>query len=607
MDWTIFFIISVACLLLSVILAVIRGKSKYKSGRILDPFNILFAGVILSAVALFIPICLNTFKESECGIFETFLMAVYNMLRLFIVDGEFEFITNNISALPAWLFRGYSILSSVLFVLAPMLTFGFVLSFFKNVSAYKRYITHYNAAVYIFSELNERSLALAESLHDAHEKDRFFVFTDVFDREEERELALLEKAKELGAVCFKKDIVTVNFSFHNRNSPLRFFAIGEDRSENVRQALKLIGKFKYRDNTDLYVFSTQVEAELLLTNAFNEAKKKENGPLPVKIKVRRVNEVQSLISRNLYEVGYRKIFSSACPEADGIRKITAVVVGMGQHGTEMTKALAWFCQMDGYRAEIHAFDIDEKADEKFASLCPELMDPKHNGVFNIDGEAKYKITIHPKMDVDTKSFDDRILALPGATYVFVALGNDEKNISTAVKLRSLFLRRGYTPEIQAVVYNADKKEALTDIVNFRKQAYAIDFIGDVKTSYSEAVILDSDVEAEARNRHLKWGSESEFWQFDYNYRSSVASAIHRRMKKLCGIPGIEKEPGDRSEEELWQIRKLEHCRWNAYMRSEGYVYSGSVEKSSRNDLAKMHNYLVPFDELPEEAQIKDDD
>ena len=40
---------------------------------------------------------------------------------------------------------------------------------------------------------------------------------------------------------------------------------------------------------------------------------------------------------------------------------------------------------------------------------------------------------------------------------------------------------------------------------------------------------------------------------------------------------------------------------------EGYVYSGSVEKSSRNDLAKMHHCLVPFDMLSEQDKAKDDD
>jgi hypothetical protein len=50
---------------------------------------------------------------------------------------------------------------------------------------------------------------------------------------------------------------------------------------------------------------------------------------------------------------------------------------------------------------------------------------------------------------------------------------------------------------------------------------------------------------------------------------------------------------------------LEHRRWNAYMRSEGYVFSGSTDKKSRNDLAKMHHDLVNFADLSEEEKRKD--
>ena len=132
--------------------------------------------------------------------------------------------------------------------------------------------------------------------------------------------------------------------------------------------------------------------------------------------------------------------------------------------------------------------------------------------------------------------------LPQITYIFVALGKDGKNISTAMKLRSLLLRKGYEPVIHAVVYNSNKKETLTGITNFKNQEYKIDFIGDMKTTYSEKVILYSDVEKEALKRHMKWGEEKAFWQFDYNYKSSMASAIHRKMKALCQIQGIEKAP-----------------------------------------------------------------
>ena len=606
MVWIVCLILSVVCFTGAVVAAGSLSKTKYKSGRLLDSTKVMLLGVVGSSILLFIPIYTQVFQAYEKTPIEIFLISVHNTIRLFVVDGDFEFIIANIKDLPDVLLRCYMALFAVFFVAAPLLTFGFVLSFFKNLSAYKNFMLKFQTDAYIFSELNEKSLELARSIKENRKKKCVIIFTDVFENNDEGIFELVESAKELGAIRFKKDIVTVNFRLHSKASKLSFFTIGADESENISQSLKLIEQYKYRENTDLYIFSTRVESEILLENSFKISPDEEGGK-EAQIKVRRVNEVQSLILRTLYEDGYRSIFESALAEQDGIRQINAVVIGMGQHGTEMTKALAWFCQMDGYRAQIDSFDIDPSAEDRFVSLCPELMSPQLNGQFDIIGETKYKITVHPGVDVDTKSFDDCIADLPATTYVFVALGSDEKNIQTAVKLRSILLRRGSEPVIQAVVCNSEKNQALNGVTNFKNQEYKIDFIGDMKTSYSEAVILHSDVEEEALKRHLKWGKESEFWQYDYNYKSSVASAIHRKMKLLCKIPGIEKEPGEREESEKVAIRILEHARWNAYMRSEGYVYGGTIEPEGRNDIAKMHNFLVPFYELPEKEQIKDDD
>ena len=73
----------------------------------------------------------------------------------------------------------------------------------------------------------------------------------------------------------------------------------------------------------------------------------------------------------------------------------------------------------------------------------------------------------------------------------------------------------------------------------------------------------------------------------------------------CGIPGAEKKEEELTEEERNRIETLEHRRWNAYTRADGYVYSGSNDKSSRNDLGKMHNSLVDFSSLSDEDKRKD--
>lgn len=356
--------------------------------------------------------------------------------------------------------------------------------------------------------------------------------------------------------------------------------------------MKLVERYKERENTNLYVFSTNVGSELFLSSTDQSA-----------VKVRRINEVQSLVNRVLYESG-EIIFDSARENSEGTKDISAVVIGMGRHGVEMVKALTWFGQMDGYNLEINAFDKDPLAKEKFVALAPELMSDEYNGVI-VDGEARYKISIHSGFDVETVSFAEEISKIKNATYVLVALGDDEANIKAAVNLRMYFERMKLHPVIQAIVYNSQQKRALEGVKNFKGQNYDIDFIGDRESIYVVDVIIDSELEEDALQRHLKWGVEADFWNYEYNYRSSTASAIHMKARVKSGIPGAEKTTEELTPEEKNIIEVLEHKRWNAYMRAEGYVFSGSTDKSSRNDLAKMHHDLVDFSSLTEEEKRKD--
>ena len=121
------------------------------------------------------------------------------------------------------------------------------------------------------------------------------------------------------------------------------------------------------------------------------------------------------------------------------------------------------------------------------------------------------------------------------------------------------------------------------------------------------MLLNSELEQCALKRHMSYGGPvSDFWSYEYNYRSSTASAIHQKLRIQCGIPGADKPVGERTVEERDALALLEHKRWNAYMRSEGYRFSGSMDPATRNDLGKVHNFLVPFEALPEREKRKDD-
>ena len=191
------------------------------------------------------------------------------------------------------------------------------------------------------------------------------------------------------------------------------------------------------------------------------------------------------------------------------------------------------------------------------------------------------------------------------SHVFVALGEDSRNIRNAVTMRMLSERMGIHPTIQAIVQATGRKERLEKVTDYRGHAYDIRFLGDIESCYARDTMVDSQLYSEALRRHLKWGREHDFWAYEFNFRSSVASAIHFEMRRRCGLPWAGKTEQELTPAERDALEVLEHRRWNAYMRSEGYIYSGSTDKASRNDLAKAHNDLVPFSWLSEEEKRKD--
>lgn len=589
--WFACLFVSLLLPLLAVLAVLLINSLRREKGPKLSMFRFLFAGVFLASFVMFLPVQREMAGHTLLDAVRAVVLSAFHAIQMLAAGGEFKLITENMTTCADYLLGWYQGWFAVLFAVMPVFSFGFVLSLFKNLSAHFLYGTAFFKDTYVFSELNERSLALARDIKH-NNPSVAIVFNDVFEDDKESTYELIAAAKNIGAICFKKDILAVNYRFHSPKKSIYFFAIGVNETENLNQTLNLIDTYRDRENTRIYVFSTKVESELLLAVV-------DQGY----IKVHRINEVRSLVNRELYERGHM-LFDTARPAEDGTKKISAVVVGMGNHGTEMVKALAWYGQMDGYSLEIHAFDRDPLAEEKFVALAPELMSPELNGK-NVPGEAQYCITIHANMDVTTQNFAKTIEEITDATYVFVALGNDDVNINTAVALRTYFERMQIKPIIQAVVYNAQQKKVLEGITNYRDQAYDIQFIGDTESSYTEKVIMDSNLEKEALARHMKWGKEEEFWTYEYNYRSSVAAALHMRARIHCGIPGADKEEEALTAEEKAIIEPLEHRRWNAYMRTEGYVFSQSTDKASRNDLGKMHHDLVAFERLHEDEKRKD--
>ncbi len=514
----------------------------------------------------------------------------------------------------------YTVYVAVVFVVAPLLTASFVLSFFKNVSASVRYFLSRKADIYLMSCLSDRSVTLAENIMAELPKEkwclfkprkrRLILFADVFEKEEEENFELLNRANRLGAICFKKDITEIPLKYRKRGIRRTMYFIGDDENENVKQALTMIQRCKRIDRYDIpetqfYVFANTVESEML----FNST---ENG----RMKVRRVRQSRNLVMDMLRR---NPIFP---PYQSGrVQPISIAIIGLGRHGTELLKAISWCGQMIGYTLEVHVFDAAPNAEEAIRSEAPELIQYNHA---RLVGEPYYDFYFHSGVDVRSMGFLEQLSGLSTLSAVYITLGDDELDVETAVRVRMQLgrdkIRFGRElPPIYTVVYSSLKSEIFRNgLKDTKDQDYGITFVGSMKERYSLHFIEQAELEAAGLACHRHWAEQSaldnlhlaggeartpeqeavvqeklaqetaKYEKYEYFRRSSMAEALYADCRERLGIRRGESADMDAS------ITQHEHKRWNAYMRSEGYI--GGSEK---NEIAKTHKSLIPFGRLDE--------
>ena len=87
-------------------------------------------------------------------------------------------------------------------------------------------------------------------------------------------------------------------------------------------------------------------------------------------------------------------------------------------------------------------------------------------------------------------------------------------------------------------------------------------------------------------------SRLSYHKYEYFRRASIATAVHIKVIDNLGITFADKDTRSVNE----------HNRWNAFMRSEGFVF----DKNVKNHITRTHTDLKPFKILNKETQDKDD-
>lgn len=512
----------------------------------------------------------------------------------------------------------YIIINYITAVAAPILTSGLLLSFFGDIGGKIQYALRISDECYVFSEINENSLALVKGIKNTSKHK-----TIVFCSTKKVGKDLLAQAKELGAILLYKSCKDIKISC--RFKKYEFYLISTCEDTNIELAEALIEK------------SDKVKKHKVIINAFVESgtnvrfledvikpkstEKEEEDPT---IELHCIDEIALFCNNLVYKHPLYHTKNHG-------NHISVAIIGCGRTGMRMLKTVYWAGQIDGYTLKIRVYDKDaDKVREKFYQQCPGLKE-----------ESTIQFV---KADVNTLDFREKLLEKNNsfdATYIVVAMGDDQLNFSVSDELYKIYRKNNFfddkkMPEIFARVRSNIKSQSYFNHSDFLEDRH-IHLFGTAESIFSENTLFNTELENLAFAVHLAYcdckllqaekGTEAynevekkylEFKTEEYNRRSSMAAALHIPAK-LHMCDGRVKNEEDifsekilqnyaykiRDTKELERMSKNEHARWNAFYLSEGWQpatieemlqYSKTSQKH-KDKLGMLHPCITDWDSL----------
>ena len=154
-------------------------------------------------------------------------------------------------ALPAVLKSVYIIINYINFALAPILASSLILSFVGDTGEKIRFWLQFTPKCYVFSEVNERAIILAQGIKKQDGK-KTLVFCNTKDADKE----LVAQAKKLGAIMLYQS--AVNLKLSHRFQEYEFYFLSESEDHNLGLTEIMISQKEKLAKHKITVFSAVI-------------------------------------------------------------------------------------------------------------------------------------------------------------------------------------------------------------------------------------------------------------------------------------------------------------------------------------------------------------
>lgn len=442
--WRIYFPIAVFCVVVLASLSFFLYNRLNKNRKYILPTYWFFtAGTFISVFLLFwLEYC------TRVGFSNPFLSTVVSTVKIFTFGYDW-FELNEVllieDAAEAGLLYKILVFASAT---APLLTANAVLvALGESLAILKSKVTVFSE-LHIFSELNEKSICLAEDIYRERgiEPVKIIFANTSKDGVTDEKNDILERVKHINGLTTGKSVFELTSRFRRKKT--KFYLISSDETHNIENCISLYDKVKtYGD--EIYIFSTLDSTEIFIDSIdkhrpVTSSSKKGGDTYPTKLVL--INEAKL----SVYNLLLRHPLYRGADEL-GQKEIFAVVIGSDRIAREFIKTSLWCGQMKEFDFKIKIIDD--------GSLASDFE--RDYGDLKLKAEAAGIKLNYEFIKADIKSGElKRVIEKQciGANYYLISTHDDELTMNISEMIRLNVERRNDISEKPVVVPIIRKKD-----------------------------------------------------------------------------------------------------------------------------------------------------
>lgn len=502
----------------------------------------------------------------------------------------------------------YATLITLTNIVMLLCVIGVIIKFLEGPAQRLRLALGKKKNVFLFPVCNEKTLAIAESIDRSAGTAIFTCSGEDLTPEDKERLAAID------AIYVDSAVDEIFRSLLKNTERLETFLFEDSEERNLAHLEDLCSALEGRPIDDriirIYVELSQTPWSLYDGFLRRHGLPDDKDSLVVNF----VRTEENFAYNNLLK---HSIFRDAVPDTENgkeIRRIGVLLLGMNERNLEMFKAVLHLSQMPGYRLTVLVMDKPNSWEDHWEELLQKIPELHKDSQ---EGDALYKIHYFDNVDFAAGKLEEYVPEyLPDFNFAFVNVGDDLLNLNLALRLQALCVRCGRKDGYHIQVNIKD--EAVCRYWNPDLLTERIELVGSTAMTCDYDFITMSDIEratiAIHKVRYPADRPDSPSWvsycNSEYNRHSVYARTLSFKYKVELIDEFYRSDYTITSTDRTWKI--YEHMRWNVYTRTLGYVLAdsalldadGNLSKQMRT-IAKVHNDLIPYDDLSEEEQNKD--